>query len=145
MNVIEETKTQVVTSNLLAVPKKDGELRAVSDQRNSNLYTKPTNLRLPRIDQIAKKLMGHKYYVALDIQKAYWSVSIPKEQRKWYTMQCPQCYKQYAWVKMAMGARNSATVFTHMLQIHVVGDLNDIVTCYIDDINFAFNDIEKLS
>lgn len=143
MNVIEETKTQIVTSNLLAVPKKDGELRAVSDQRNSNLYTKPTNLRLPRIDQIAKKLMGHKYYVALDIQKAYWSVSIPKEQRKWYTMQCPQCYKQYAWVKMAMGARNSATVFTHMLQIHVVGDLNDIVTCYIDDINFAFNDIEK--
>ena len=143
MNVIEETKTQIVTSNLLAVPKKDGELRAVSDQRNSNLYTRPTNLRLPRIDQIARKLMGHKYYVALDIQKAYWSVSIPKEQRKWYTMQCPQCYKQYAWLKMAMGARNSATVFTHMLQIHVVGDLNDIVTCYIDDINFAFNDIEK--
>ena len=41
MGVVEETKTQVITSNLLAVPKKWGEMRLVSDLRGPNKYTKP--------------------------------------------------------------------------------------------------------
>ena len=143
LEVLKEVKTQVITSNLLAVPKKDGEWRAVSDLRWVNKHTKPTNLVLSRLDQIANKLMGKKYYVSLDVQKAYWSVKIPDEQKKWYTIQCAKCWKCYAWQRMVMGAKNAATVFSHVIQLHIVGDLHGHVTTYIDDITFSVNTVEE--
>ena len=143
MKVLKEVKTQVITSNLLAVPKKDGEWRAVSDLRWVNKHTKPTNLVLSRLDHIASKIMGKKFFVSLDVQKAYWSVKIPEEQKKWYTIQCAKCWKCYAWQRMVMGAKNAATVFSHMIQLHVVGDLHDHVTTYIDDITFSVDSIDK--
>ena len=143
LDVLKEVKTRVITSNLLAVPKKDGEWRAVSDLRWVNKHTKPTNLVLSRLDQIANKLMGKNYYVSLDVQKAYWSVKIPDDQKKWYTIQCAKCWKTYAWQRMVMGAKNAATVFSHMIQLHVVGDLHDHVTTYIDDITFSVNTVDE--
>ena len=143
MKVLREVKARTVTSKVLAVPKKCGELRMVSDLRVTNKHTKPANLILPRLDQIAQKLMGHKYYVSFDVQKAYWSVTVPEDQRKWFTLQCPQTHKVYEWVKMPMGAKNAASVFTHLLQIHLVNDLNDVVTVYIDDVNYGINDLEQ--
>ena len=143
MQVLKETKTQVITSNLLAVPKKNGDWRAVSDLRWVNKHTKPTNLVLSRLDQIANKIMGKRFYVSLDVQKAYWSVRIPENQKKFYTIQCAKCWKTYAWQRMVMGAKNAATVFSHMIQLHVVGDLHDHVTTYIDDITFSVDDFDK--
>ena len=143
MGVLKEFKTQVITSNLLAVPKKDGEWRAVSDLRWVNKHTKPTNLVLSRLDQISTKIMGKKFFVSVDVQKAYWSVKIPEEQKRWYTIQCPKCWKTYAWNRMVMGAKNAATVFSHMIQRHIVGDLHDHVTTYIDDITYSVDSVEK--
>ena len=143
LGVIEETRTKIVTSNLLAVPKKSGEMRACADLRVPNLYTKPTNLILPRIDQIAPTLMGRKYFIAFDMQKAYWSLTIPKSQRRWYTFQCPKCFRLYQWTRGCMGGVNTGTVYSHMVQMHVIQGLNDYATCYIDDCHIAFNDIHK--
>ena len=143
MKVVEKVKTRTITSNLLAVKKKDGTMRCCADNRTTNKFTKPTNLILPRIDQITHKLKGHKYYLSLDIQKAYWSVTIPKQQRKWYTLQCPKCFGCYQWVKMCMGSKSAGTVFSHMIQMHIIEDLNDSTFGYIDDIVSGFNDLEK--
>ena len=142
MKVLEVVKYRTITSNVLAVPKKDKELRMVSDLRVTNKWTKPANLILPRLDQVAQKLMGHRHYVAFDVQKAYWSVTVPKAQRKWFTIQCPQTHRVLEWVKMPMGAKNAASMFTHLLQIHLIDDLNDTVTVYIDDCNFGVDDLE---
>ena len=43
---------------------------------------------------------------------------------------------------MPMGAKNAASVFSHLLQIHLVGEMNETVTVYIDDCNYGINDIE---
>lgn len=142
MKVLQVVKYRTITSNVLAVPKKDKELRMVSDLRVTNKVTKPANLILPRLDQVAQKLMGHRHYVSFDVQKAYWSVTVPKAQRKWFTIQCPQTHKVLEWVKMPMGAKNAASVFSHLLQIHLVGEMNETVTVYIDDCNYGINDIE---
>lgn len=143
LGVIEETRTKVVTSNLLAVPKKSGEMRACADLRVPNLYTKPTNLILPRIDQIAPTLMGRKYFIAFDMQKAYWSLTIPKSQRRWYTFQCPKCFKLYQWTRGCMGGVNTGTVYSHTVQMHIIQGLNDYASCYIDDCHIAFDNLEK--
>lgn len=34
-------------------------------------------------------------------------------------------------------------MFTHLLQIHLVADLNEIVTVYIDDVNYGVSDLEQ--
>ena len=143
MKVLRVVKYRTITSNVLAVPKKDKELRMVSDLRVTNKVTKPANLILPRLDQVSQKLMGHRHYVSFDVQKAYWSVTVPKEQRKWFTIQCPQTHKVLEWVKMPMGAKNAASVFSHLLQIHLVGEMNETVTVYIDDCNYGTDDIES--
>ena len=143
LKVIEPVKTKTITSNLLAVKKKDGTMRCCADNRTTNKYTKPTNLILPRIDQISRQLMGHRFYISLDIQKAYWAVDIPEEQRCWYTLQCPACYATYQWCKMCMGSKNAGTVFSHMTQIHIIGDLNASTYGYIDDISSGFDTIEE--
>ena len=143
LKVIEPIKTKTITSNLLAVKKKDGTMRCCADNRTTNKYTKPTNLILPRIDQISRQLMGHRFYISLDIQKAYWSVDIPEEQRCWYTLQCPACFATYQWCKMCMGSKNAGTVFSHMIQMHIIGDLNASTYGYIDDISSGFDTIDE--
>ena len=143
LGVVEETRTKVITSNLLAVPKKSGEMRACADLRVPNLYTKPTNLILPRIDQIAPTLMGKKYFIAFDMQKAYWSLTIPESQRRWYTFQCPKCFCVYQWTRGCMGGVNTGTVYSHMVQMHVIQGLNDHASCYIDDCHIAFDELQK--
>ena len=143
LEVIEPVKTKTITSNLLAVKKKDGTMRCCADNRTTNKYTKPTNLILPRIDQISRQLMGHKFYISLDIQKAYWSVDIPEEQRCWYTLQCPSCFATYQWRKMCMGSKNAGTVFSHMIQMHIIGDLNASTYGYIDDISSGFDTLQE--
>ena len=143
LKVIEPIRTKTITSNLLAVKKKDGTMRCCADNRTTNKYTKPTNLILPRIDQISRQLMGHRFYISLDIQKAYWSVDIPEEQRCWYTLQCPACFATYQWRKMCMGSKNAGTVFSHMIQMHIIGDLNASTYGYIDDISSGFDTIDE--
>lgn len=142
MKVMEVVKYKTITSNVLAVPKKDKELRMVSDLRVTNKWTKPANLILPRLDQVSQKLMGHRHYISFDVQKAYWSVTVPKAQRKWFTIQCPQTHRVLEWVKMPMGAKNAASMFSHLLQIHLIDDLNETVTVYIDDCNFGVDNLE---
>merc|ERR1711911_4851 len=44
---------------------------------------------------------------------------------------------------MVMGAKNAATVFSHVIQMHIVGDLHGHVTTYIDDITFSVNTVEE--
>ena len=67
------------------VPKKGiDELRVFIDLKTVNKVTKPSNLLLPRINDIMREMSGKKYYLSTDISKAFWSCFVPECQRKWY-------------------------------------------------------------
>ena len=82
LGVLEESPEDIITSNLLVVPKKDGSRRVVIDLRNINLVTKPSNLQLPNMMDMVHNLMGREFYFSTDICKAFWNSIVPEQQRK---------------------------------------------------------------
>ena len=146
MNILEPTKAEVVTTQLLTVQKKsiegqEPELRVVVDLRLVNLYTVPSNLLLISMDTILDTLKGHKYYIVLDIAKAFWAVSIPEAERKHYVVQCPVTLALFQLTRMPMGSRNASIQYQFFISSKVIYDMPDVLA-YIDDI-FIYGNCEK--
>ena len=144
MGIIEEAKgAQVVTANMLVVPKKNTkELRCVIDLRKLNTVTLPSNRQIPRIDDILNKLNGGRYYVSIDVQKAFWSIKLPVAQRKFYTLADPVTNQVYQYRVMPMGHRNSAQWFQTYLERVLQRGGSRAFTTYIDDVNAKFADVD---
>ena len=144
MNILEPIDTNVITSNMLVVPKKGtDELRVVIDLRTVNTVTKPSNLTLPRIDDIMREMSGRKFYLSTDISKAFWSCFVPECQRRWYTVCDPLTRETLAFTRMPMGHRNSAVVFQKIVDSTLGRGLENIFKIYIDDIIGAVDNFDE--
>ena len=144
LGVCRPFQTYVVTSNILSVPKRDGTLRLVCDLRHVNKYTKPSNLKLARADDIVEGLLGYRYYSSIDHAKGYWNLPLAEDQQSWYSFQCAHCYQTYVWARCVMGARNSSTVYSYMVSRLILEGLEGkALFNYIDDTMFGTNCIES--
>ena len=74
--------------NVLSVPKRDGSLRLVCDLRHINKFTKPSNLKLARADDIVESLLGYRYYSSIDHVKGYCNLPLAEDQQGWYLERC---------------------------------------------------------
>ena len=144
LGVLEESPEDIITSNLLVVPKKDGTRPVVIDLRNVNLVTKPSNLQLPNMNEIIHKLMGRKYYFSTDATKAFWNSTVPIDQRKWYTCLCPITRQVYQFTRCPMGHRNSAVVFQKLIDKVLRKLEGDNLQVYIDDIISSENSVSEM-
>ena len=131
--VVQNFKTDIITTAIITVRKKDGSLRCCCDLRAVNKYTRPSNIRLSRLDDILDKLVGHKFYNSFDCAKGYWQLKIARDQYRYFTFQCPLCLEILCFKRSVMGAKNSGLIFSQMIQSLIVGDLNDCLFTYIDD------------
>ena len=143
IGVVKNFKTDIVTTAIITVRKRDGSLRCCCDLRAVNNYTRPSNIRLARLDDILDKLVGHKFYNAFDCAKGYWQLKIAKDQYKYFTFQCPLCLEICAFTRSVMGAKNSGLIFSQMVQSLIVGDLNECLFTYIDDGFQTIDDFES--
>ena len=131
--VVKNIRTDIITTAIITVRKKDGSLRCCCDLRAVNKYTRPSNIRLSRLDDILDKLVGHSFYNSFDCAKGYWQLKIAKDQYKYFTFQCPLCLEILCFTRSVMGAKNSGLIFSQMIQSLIVGDLNEYLFTYIDD------------
>ena len=131
--VVKKFKTDIITTAIITVRKKDGTWRCCCDLRAVNKYTRPSNIRLSRLDDILDKLVGHDFYNSFDCAKGYWQLKIAKDQYKYFTFQCPLCMEILCFTRSVMGAKNSGLIFSQMIQSLIVGDLNEFLYTYIDD------------
>ena len=92
---------------LVVLKKGTDKLRVIIDLRNVNEVTKPSNLTLPRLDDIIRELSDKRYFISTDISKAFWSCFVPESQLKWYTVSDPFTRETFAFTRMPMGLRNS--------------------------------------
>ena len=141
--VVQNFKTDIVTTAIITVRKKDGSLRCCCDLRAVNKYTRPSNIRLSRLDDILDKLVGHNFYNSFDCAKGYWQLKIAKSQYKFFTFQCPLCLEILCFTRSVMGAKNSGLIFSQMIQSLIVGDLNECLFTYIDDGFQIINDFDS--
>ena len=69
---------------MLFAPKKNGSLRPCIDYRKLNAITKKNRYPLPRIDELQDRLIGAKWFTAIDIRDAYYRIRM-KEGEEWKT------------------------------------------------------------
>ena len=80
---IRPSKSSIAHSVLFA-PKKNGSLRPCIDYRKLNAITKKNWYPLLRIDELQDRLIGAKWFTAIDIRDAYYRIRM-KEGEEWKT------------------------------------------------------------
>ena len=73
-----------IAHGMLFAPKKNGSLRPYIDYRKLNAITKKNQYPLSRIDELQNRLIGAKWFTAIDIRDAYYRIRM-KEGEEWKT------------------------------------------------------------
>ena len=68
-------------SNTVLAPKDDGSIRVTVDMRNVNKAIQPTNIPIPRVEEIKAELSGCKVFSKLDFKSAFHQLEIEEGSR----------------------------------------------------------------
>ncbi|XP_015279897.1 PREDICTED: retrotransposon-like protein 1, partial [Gekko japonicus] len=124
--------TSPLSSPVLFVKKKTGDLRLCNDYRALNKITIRDRYPLPLIPELMDRLRGAQIYTKLDLRGAYNLVRI-KAGDEWKTAFGTR-YGQYEHLVMPFGLTNAPAVFQRFMN-DIFRDLLDrFVVIYLDDI-----------
>lgn len=119
--------------------KKDGlsatkiKTRMCPDYRELNKILTPESFPFPLIDEILVKTRGCSWFSALDINAAFWSIPIRREDR--YKSAFVTQHGHYEWRSMPFGLKNAPAVFQRVLSgIIRRRGLSKFCVNYLDDI-----------
>lgn len=149
-DVIYHNPGSAYSSPMLLVPKKHkpGETdpnkvwRQVCDYRALNEVTMSENYGPPSCDACLHAIAGCKYKTLIDMEKAYWNLSIHEESSDYTTFVVPGL-GSYAFKRMVMGLKNSSSVFQAHIDRVLSGALMEYCIAYIDDVAVYSNSLEE--
>ena len=116
---------------LLAVPKKNGKLRWVTDFRRLNEVTIKDAFPLPHIEDNLARLSKSSIFSALDGTGAYHVVPVRKKDREKTAFSTPWGLFQYK--RMPFGLANAPSCYSRLVQKVLEGIPPEIATVYLDD------------
>ena len=107
--------------------------RLCIDFRELNKIVIPEPQPFPRIDDITVKAGNCKWYTVLDVNSAFWSIPIKKEDRLKTAFVTHEGH--YQWLRIPFGLKTAPAIFQRTLGNTLQKNkLTDFCTCYIDDI-----------
>ena len=123
----------LLSSNVVLVRKKKGQLRICIDYRQLNNRTKKDNYALPRIDEVLDSLSGNKLFSVLDMKSGYHQIPIAEEHKE-RTAFTVGTLGFFEYKRMPMGLTNAPATYQRLME-ECLGDLH-LRTCriYLDDI-----------
>ncbi|KAF4556639.1 Transposon Tf2-5 polyprotein-like protein 2 [Elsinoe fawcettii] len=121
-----------IAHGVLFAPKKDGSLRPCIDYRKLNAITKKNRYPLPRIDELQDRLIGAKWFTAIDIRDAYYRIRM-KEGEEWKTAFRTR-WGLYEYLVMPFGLTNAPASFQELINDTLREYLDNFVSAYLDDI-----------
>ena len=68
-------------SNLVLTPKPDGGTRVTVDMRNVNKAIKPTNIPIPRVEEVKAELAGCQWFSKMDFKAAFHQLGVAESSR----------------------------------------------------------------
>ena len=124
--------TSLIAHGVLFALKKDGTLRPCIDYRKLNDLTRKNRYPLPRIDELQDRLLGAKWFTAIDIRDAYYRIRM-KEGEEWKTAFRTR-WGLYEYQVMPFGLTNAPASFQALINDTLREYLDDFVLAYLDDI-----------
>ncbi|MDR3426027.1 reverse transcriptase domain-containing protein [Silvimonas sp.] len=106
--------------------------RLVVNYRRPNLYTKPVQFPLIKLETLLTVIRGATMFGALDLSDGYWQLPLDEESQEYYKFQTgPRLYKS---LRLVPGSRNAAAHFQACM-VEALGDyVERICVVYMDDI-----------
>ncbi|XP_062558126.1 uncharacterized protein K02A2.6-like [Armigeres subalbatus] len=138
--VISPINASEWASPVIAVLKKDGEIRMVIDCKVSlNKVIIPDTYPLPLAQDIFASLAGCKVFCSLDLTGAYTQLELSNRSKKFVVINTVKGL--YTFNRLPQGASSSAALFQQVMDQVLKGI--DGVCCYIDDVLIAGKTLEE--
>lgn len=131
--------TSAWTSPMVVVRNSDNTLRLTVDFRKLNPHVNVDNYPMPDRDSVIEKLGSAKYLSKVDLTKAYFHILLDEESRK-YTSFVTE-FGQYEFSCVPFGIRFASGLCNRLLK-EVLGEFDEFVTSFVDDLVIYSNDFE---
>ncbi len=130
LGVLEKVQQSEWGTPTFIIPKKDNEVRFISDFRRLNQKIKRKPYPLPRISDTLQQLEGFRYATSLDMNMGYYHIALSKEASDMCTIITE--FGKYRYKRLLMGVSCSPDIFQAKIY-ELLGDI-DGTRAYIDDI-----------
>jgi len=106
-------------SSMVAVKKKNGNLRICLDPKDLNCAIQREHYQLPTIEDVATRLHGAKLFTILDVRNGFWHVSLDEQSSLLTTFHTP--FGRYRWTRMPFGICSAPEVFQRKMHELIEG------------------------
>ena len=133
--------TSPYSAPILLAKKKCGGWRFLTDFRKINERCNKVVYPLPRIEDSLQRLENPRLFSSLDLTKGFWQIPIHPDDRKYFAFSTETMHLEY--LVAPMGAKNSPSYLTALMQLVLRGLPMQHVISYLDDILVADNNMES--
>jgi ribonuclease HI len=127
-------------ANLVPVRKKNGEIRLCVDFRNLNRRSKKDNYPLPKMEHILQRVTGASRMSMIDGFFGYNQIFVLPEYREKTTFTTP--WGTFMYAKIPFVLMNARATFQRAMDIAFIGEKDNFVVIYLDDIT-VFSQSDK--
>ena len=129
---IIERSSSPYTSPIVAIPKKDGQVRLCLDAREINKMIINDRTSPGEIDEIMKKFHGCKLMSTWDAVCGYWQIELHPNSRQYVAFLFEG--RNYQFKRLPFGLVNSVAIFVQCMDKILGKEALDFATVYVDDI-----------
>jgi Reverse transcriptase (RNA-dependent DNA polymerase) len=117
------------------VPKKNNQIRFVTDFRMLNRHLSRCPFPLPSIQEIMRNIDGLTFVSVLDLNMGFWTIELDEASRSLTTVILP--WGKYSYQRLAMGLSVSPDIYQEKMS-SLFTDMENVI-CFIDDIALITN------
>ena len=133
--------TSAYSAPIMLAKKKCGGWRFLTDFRKVNERCNKVVYPLPRIEDSIQRLDNPKFFSTMDLTKGFWQIPIHPADRKYFAFSTESMHLEY--LVAPMGAKNSPSYLTALMQLVLRGLPAQHIISYLDDILVADGDMDS--
>lgn len=127
--------TSPYSAPIMLAKKKCGGWRFLTDFRKVNEKCEKVVYPLPRIEDSIQRLEDPCFFSSMDLTKGFWQIPIHPDDRKFFAFSTESMHLEY--LVAPMGAKNSPSYLSALMQLVLRGLPPQHVISYLDDILVA--------